>query len=226
MSKKCVQCGAILQDDDQFCTECGAAQPVERRCPKCHAPVKEGAAFCTNCGAKLDGEGTVRETAVSARPSKNTQYMKIGAIIGACVVVLLILVGVFANMSKQDGEDSANGNNGAVISVKAADMTDDYIRDQATAETKYKGKKVNITGQLVYKRQFKNSQNYFLVIHNKKAAGKNYAILIDVAPKNVSMVNSIKPGDFVTAEGTCVGIVQQDDPTDITVEIQSDKVNQ
>ena len=36
-------------------------------------------------------------------------------------------------------------------------MLNDYIRDQGTAETKYKNKKVSITGKVQHKSQFDNS---------------------------------------------------------------------
>ena len=223
MSKKCVKCNAILKDDDQFCTECGAEQPVEKRCPKCHALVKKDATFCTNCGAKLD-EKAQAALAVPATPTTATNkwnMKKIGGIIGICVVVLVILVSVLSN-SDGNGSTSSSG----AISVKAEDMIDDYIRDQVSAEKKYKDKKVKITGKLIRKAQFNNAQDYGLMIYTKKVAGKDYNIILDVDSKNVNTVNKIKIGDFVSAEGTCVGIVKQKDPTDISIQIQSEKINQ
>ncbi len=87
MSKKCVKCNATLEDDDHFCKECGAAQPVEKRCPKCNSLVKDNAAFCANCGAKLDE----KIQAASAEPTivTNKQNMKkfiIGILVAAIVV--------------------------------------------------------------------------------------------------------------------------------------------
>ncbi len=223
MSKKCVKCNAVLKDDDQFCTECGAAQPVEKRCPKCHALVKNDATFCTNCGAKL-GEKAQAAPAVSATSTTVTNkwnMKKIGGIIGICVVVLVILVSV---LSSSDGNGSTSSS--GAISVKAEDMIDDYIRDQASAEKKYKDKEINITGKLIHKNQFNNSQNYCLYISRKTVSGKEYSIVIDVPSKDVNMINKVKTGDFISAKGTCVGIVKQKDPTDISIEIQSEKVNQ
>lgn len=219
MAKKCVNCGAALRDEDIFCTKCGTQQPTEKRCPNCNALLKEDAIFCTKCGTRLDGQ-TDSPTNTPVKSSNSKKYTKIGIIVGACALVLLILVGVIANLDNNGTSDSST------ISIKAEDMANDYIRDQASAEKKYKDKNIKITGQLVNKGQFENTQNYGLKIYSKPAAGKVYSIIIDVEPKNVSMVNKINVGDFVTAEGTCVGIVKQDDPTHIAVEIQSDKVNQ
>lgn len=223
MSKKCVKCNAVLKDTDQFCTECGAEQPFERRCPKCHALVSKDATFCTHCGTQLE-ENKTQSTAASVTPTtaKNKGNMKkIGGIIGVCIVVLVLLIGIFSS-----NDNNSSTLSGGTTSVKAEEMLDDYIRDQASAEKKYKDKQVKITGKLIRKNQFNNAQNYGLMIATKKVSGKDYNIILDIDPKNVNTVNKIKIGDFVSAEGTCVGIVKQKDPTDISIQIQSDKVNQ
>lgn len=56
-------------------------------------------------------------------------------------------------------------------------------------------------------------------------AGKNYLILVDLPSEKAAEANKVKVGDFVAAEGKCVGIVKQDDPTKISVQIQTDKIN-
>ena len=99
-------------------------------------------------------------------------------------------------------------------------MIDDYVRDQASAEKQYKDKQVKVTGQLISKSQFSNSQDYGLLIGNKNMAGKRYVI-----SEKAAEANKVKPGDFVSAEGKCVGIVKQDDPTKISVQILTNKIN-
>ena len=46
----CGRCGALLDDGDQFCGDCGA--PVGG-CPTCGEPVTPGKRFCRRCGATL-----------------------------------------------------------------------------------------------------------------------------------------------------------------------------
>ena len=54
MSKKCHNCGTMLDDDALFCAECGTKQkPQEKKCPHCGAAVKEGDKFCMNCGTPV-----------------------------------------------------------------------------------------------------------------------------------------------------------------------------
>jgi predicted amidophosphoribosyltransferase len=52
--KKCPFCGAELNDDNLFCTECGKELPKGIECPHCGASVNEGDIFCTECGKRLD----------------------------------------------------------------------------------------------------------------------------------------------------------------------------
>lgn len=89
--KACIQCGAELQDDDVFCTNCGTRQPdpeLESQqpdqdtqsqqpansevCPNCGQPVDENMQFCISCGAKLhsgtDGSALVGGTSAATAP--------------------------------------------------------------------------------------------------------------------------------------------------------------
>ena len=54
-------------------------------------------------------------------------------------------------------------------------------------------------------------------------AGKNYQIQLDVEAEKVAEVNKLKTRDSVTAEGRCVGVVPQNNPTDIYVQIKATK---
>lgn len=50
--KKCIKCGAELEMDSLFCTNCGVKQPTLKRCAKCGAYIAEDSNFCTECGAR------------------------------------------------------------------------------------------------------------------------------------------------------------------------------
>lgn len=52
--KKCPYCGAELNDDCLFCTECGKELPRGIVCPHCGASVNDGNVFCTECGKRMD----------------------------------------------------------------------------------------------------------------------------------------------------------------------------
>lgn len=105
------------------------------------------------------------------------------------------------------------------ISVKSEEILNDYIRDIGTAEQKYKNKNVKITGEVESKGQFKNSQSFFIVTSYKFVGGKRYSVQLAYPVNRIDEVNKMKNGDFVAADGVCVGMVKQEEPTDISVQI-------
>ncbi len=253
MSKKCKQCGCELEDDALFCVQCGAKQDSVVKCPKCGHVNPADNDFCTECGTRLKeakpADGTPGGTQPSAEsqqapetsaevvvaepvdegqsgggnggfqnfqmppvpPEDRGKKKKILAIIGAIVVVL----GLFF----------AFGDSSKPIEVKSSEMVNDYIRDQSAGDKKYKDKTVQLSGKVKWKGQFNNSQNYSITLENKNNGGKTYQVLVDVPAKRASIVNGLKTGDFVNVKGKCMGIVKQKDPTQISVQIKSTKIN-
>ena len=59
--KKCPYCGAELNDECLFCTECGKELPKGIVCPHCGASVNNGDAFCQNCGKRIDDIPSTKE---------------------------------------------------------------------------------------------------------------------------------------------------------------------
>ena len=110
------------------------------------------------------------------------------------------------------------------MQVKANELMNDYIRDVGTAETKYKNKNMQITGQLVNKGQFKNSNNFYAVIANTFAAGRKYNVLVEYPVEKSAEINKLNYNDFVVVKGVCAGVVAQDDPTVVSVQIYEGRV--
>ncbi len=110
------------------------------------------------------------------------------------------------------------------MEVKANDIMNDYIRDASIAESKYKNKNVHITGQLVKKGQFTNSSNFYAVIAHKFAAGRNYTILVEYPVDKSEEINKLNYDDFVVAKGVCAGIIPQEEPTAISVQIYAGRI--
>lgn len=53
--KNCHNCGAPLDDDALFCTNCGKKiEPEGKKCPQCGAEVEDDSVFCFKCGTRLD----------------------------------------------------------------------------------------------------------------------------------------------------------------------------
>lgn len=55
-SKSCPSCGSVLDEEDVFCTDCGAKLVNEGSCPGCGASVGNDDVFCPECGTKVTNE--------------------------------------------------------------------------------------------------------------------------------------------------------------------------
>jgi hypothetical protein len=121
--RTCSNCGAPLDNDALFCTECGTkAAPIGIHCPNCGVGVENNSAFCPECGTPMGGTPvlppvsnqysqqqntqTGRSTRSSSddialQPEKksNTLLYIVG---GVLAVVLLIIGGKFLLQSKSD----------------------------------------------------------------------------------------------------------------------------
>ena len=53
--RTCSNCGAQLDNDALFCTECGTkVEAYGKVCPNCGATIDDDSLFCAECGTKLD----------------------------------------------------------------------------------------------------------------------------------------------------------------------------
>lgn len=50
--------------------------------------------------------------------------------------------------------------------------------------------------------------------------------MVDVPAEKVEIVNKAEEGKFVTVQGTCIGVVKQEDPTYISIQIKADQIKQ
>ena len=79
--KKCPNCGAQIDDNSLFCTECGKQIPQGNVCPHCGASVSDGDAFCQSCGNKVDGVEEQQPSAAAAPAQKRCPHC--GAMVGS-----------------------------------------------------------------------------------------------------------------------------------------------
>ena len=213
---KCTQCGAEWKSGAKFCVKCGAEKD-NNLCPNCGETVPRDSRFCTKCGNEISSSVVQH---LQNRLVNSNNFRKY--IVGVVILFAIMIVAAVAIHSPT----TTTSINGTKITVKAKDMADDYIRDQYSAETKYKDNIVSINGKVVDKFQFKNSNNYGIVIYQTDAAGKRYSVMVDVDPKLVKSLNGLNIGDFITVEGKSYGIAKQDTPTDITIQINADRINE
>ena len=102
------------------------------------------------------------------------------------------------------------------IEISANEIALAYTENSSNANSKFKDKLVEISGEVVSKGQFSNSSNLYLSLKNYQ---NNTEVLINFPIDQQSKVNSIKYGDFITVRGVCIGIVDQDDPAEISIQI-------
>lgn len=112
------------------------------------------------------------------------------------------------------------------ISVKAEDMLNDYIKDQEAADKKYNNKTVNVTGQVLHKNQFSNSTHFLVILAHQEVQDKNYHITIAIPSEMVEIVNKAEEGKYLSVEGICVGVVPQENPKMISIQIDAKKIHQ
>lgn len=198
-------------------------------CEKCGAEVDATSKFCAKCGVKLEdgidpsaSEPQVKESAQPVK-KKRSLFKTLGTIFFVMAVLSSVIHGCGGQSSSSKTGGSANSDK--VIQVKADDMIKEYQEDLTAADKKYKDKKIEITGQLLSKQQFSNTQNYGLMIYHTKVGNKQYDVMVDVDKDKVEEANKVKAGDFVKVSGVCVGRVAQDTPEYISVQVKAKKIN-
>ena len=188
-------------------------------CTKCGEELKEDSAFCTSCGNKFNSENSINEATLKSGKNKKILF---GVIAFIAFIVFAFIIG----NGKESTNNSVKAENSQVIRVKAEEVINDYIRDQSSAEQKYKDKRVIVTGKVIDKNQFNNSQDYAMLIATNNTAGKTYGVIAAIPNEKIELINKVKVGDFVNVEGICVGTVKQANPTIISIQIQDPKINQ
>ena len=188
-------------------------------CTKCGEELKEDSAFCTSCGNKFNSENSINEATLKSGKNKKILF---GVIAFIAFIVFAFIIG----NGKESTNNSVKAENSQVIRVKAEEMIDDYIRDQASAEKKYKDKRVIVTGKVIDKNQFNNSQDYAMLIATNLTGGKTYGVTVAIPNEKIELINKVKVNDFVNVEGICIGTVKQANPTDISIQIENPKINQ
>ena len=114
--KTCPNCGAQIDDNSLFCTECGKQIPQGNVCPHCGASVSDGDAFCQSCGRNVsNGSSTpnanFQTQATYAPKSSSRNKMILPLIIGGVAFVMLILAGgaVWYFLNNQKNKYSLEG---------------------------------------------------------------------------------------------------------------------
>ena len=188
-------------------------------CTKCGQELKEESEFCTSCGNKFNSENSINEATLKSGKNKKILF---GVIAFIAFIVFAFIIG----NGKESTNNSVKAENSQVIRVKAEEVINDYIRDQSSAEQKYKDKRVIVTGKVIDKNQFNNSQDYAMLIATNLTGGKTYGVIAAIPNEKIELINKVKVDDFVNVDGICIGTVKQANPTVISIQIKDPKINQ
>jgi len=119
--KNCNYCGAPLDDDSQFCSNCGKeVEPQGKTCPQCGAKIEDDAAFCSKCGMRLETQteppaatpqvvipetsSQEEEIVYELEEEKDRKWLYI---IGGVIIVALLSIGGYFLFKQNSNNDSA-----------------------------------------------------------------------------------------------------------------------
>ena len=102
----CIYCGAPLDNDSQFCANCGKKIKI---CPRCGTVLKDDSSFCARCGTRLDIQTATFMDSQQVVPSMTSQQEYVEVVdeweeeknknwrylIGGIAVVVLLTVSWF-----------------------------------------------------------------------------------------------------------------------------------
>lgn len=95
--KKCIYCGAQLEEDSIFCSYCG--KKIEfRTCPHCGTKLEDDSVFCSNCGMRLQDvpeEVPTHDTEIQELDNTPTRLHSLWYVIFCIGIALLLLGGLY-----------------------------------------------------------------------------------------------------------------------------------
>jgi len=114
--KTCNYCGAPIDNDSQFCTNCGKKVDSQgKTCPQCGAEIEDDAAFCSKCGMRLDAQteppAATPQMVIPETSSQEEEIVyeweeengrKWWYIIGGIIVIALVALGWYFYSPKQE----------------------------------------------------------------------------------------------------------------------------
>ena len=216
--RTCSNCGAPLDNDALFCTECGTKVEIPRNvCPNCGAGVEDGQAFCTECGTPLNAVSAANAPIHAPVEQPLTDYTQtqsgsdnivvapekkinpwIYAIAGIFVVFLLALGGKYLLNKNGDGDD-VEIEQTQIVHLSLSGSVDKY---PITMQLNIEGSTVK--GHYYYDKQgpdkvltlegVKNNDNR-LYLNEFDENGEKSGFF------NGSLLNGNFEGEFVTANG-------------------------
>ena len=96
----CPRCGSTVSPDDAFCGHCGFDLKNGNKCRSCGAEIKEGSRFCPKCGKPLDSHQIIEKKSTNKVAGKTNTIINVVLCSVFLFVSLLMIIGFFGAIAK------------------------------------------------------------------------------------------------------------------------------
>lgn len=169
--------------------------------------------------SRIQKQGNMHDKHVNPYKTNTSLKESIGvsdetAIVIVLVVIAIISVLFYYNLNGKDSNIKANNpvkvTQQSAIRVSAEQLMGEYNKDPQSADTRYRGKNIIVTGTVKYIGDFNNDdKNKCFTIYDWRYEGESYRVLASVLKNKTDMINNIKVGDNVIVNGECSGVWKQ-----------------
>lgn len=149
--KQCPNCGAQINDDSHFCTECGKPIPQGSVCPHCGASVNDGDSFCQSCGKSVKDSQSNEPIVYEEEKEKGGLKKYLPYIIGAFVI--LMIIGYCS--SNESNIDSSNGS----VEAQVTDSLDNVSAKELTNGADYTESDIEAAIKVMYDEVFGSDES-------------------------------------------------------------------
>lgn len=212
---QCKNCGLENQAAGRYCSNCGLLLAQSTEDQEVIGEQQLEQANTQNSDGTTSFTDKVRKTVKS--------FEKFANMVLSVVIFIAVCIGGYYYF------EYGSFVKGSVASITAKDLAKTYEVDIKKGDSEYKDKGVTVSGQVLRKGQFNNSDDLYVEIYNnareKYAYDKYVSVLVAFPMEKKELVNKIKNGDFVQVRGTCVGFVKQEENRQISVQIQGKSLN-
>lgn len=184
------------------------------QCSECGNQVSDRAEACPKCGNPI-AKTIVAPLPIPAAPQKKKSgfFAKVAKTVGAIFVGFIVIAIYIASQAPStpkpspgysatspEPEPLTTSNQAAAISVQASDLYAAYDANEVSADQKYKGTRMNITGTVVeVSKDFMDDPYVQLLGKNKYAT-----VRVSFAKSRLNELAKLSKGDNITVSG-CIG---------------------
>lgn len=179
-------------------------------CKKCGTEYSDDAKFCPNCATPNGDSAPVQPPVTPMQPPRKKKKGLVAVVI---VIAVIVVIAAIANLGG-DEESDPGASQGAgtpkteqtteeTIKVSAADLIKAYDENEVSADSRYKGKKLEVTGIIGDIGKDVLDDSYITL-----GSGGDFEIVSAqcyIKKDNLDAAAKLKKGDKITVVGKCNG---------------------